>query len=606
MQTILFISLLLTSILSKPQDLIQCPSPDGNMIAFNRAGDLWIRNVADSTEQRLTFDGNSTILNGYASWVYYEEIFGRPSEYRAYWWSKDSRKLAFYRFDETDVPIFPIFSPFGQSGSLNQTRYPKAGQTNPSVRIGIIDIEKDPSKIVWADFDSAEDQYFGTPFWSDDSSEIYISRMPRRQSQLELFAVLAEDGSKRSVYKEEYPTWVRWIEGMLFTDKGLYMVRDFETQWQQIYFLSFDGKLKRLSEGTNWDVELLRTDGKNVWFTAKRDSRLHNVLYKIDSKGKITALSDSSLNISNIEFSEDGKTFAARISNARTPARAIKGRCDKFSCQFTDAAPLVDISQLPSPQIVKIENDGFDLYALMSTPKDFDPTKKYPVVMGVYGGPGTPMLRDIWRNRDAQSDWCYENGIIYIVCDPRSSGENGRRGMDEAFRRMTVIELEDYVAWAKWLQSLPYVDGSKIGVKGFSFGGTSTSMLVLRYPEYFRCGIAGGGVYDWTLYDTHYTERFMDTPQANPEGYALASVREFVPKVFASDKQPLPGALRLTHGTADDNVHYQNCLQLIDALQEAGYIFELMLYPDGLHGYSGYQGKHDKSYEAQFWTKWLL
>ena len=172
---------------------------------------------------------------------------------------------------------------------------------------------------------------------------------------------------------------------------------------------------------------------------------------------------------------------------------------------------------------------------------------------------------------------------------------------------MTVIELQDYVAWAKWLQSLPYVDGSRIGVNGFSFGGTTTSMLVLRFPQYFRCGIAGGGVYDWHLYDSHYTERFMDTPQANPEGYATASVMTWVPRVFEGDgPKPLPGALCLTHGTGDDNVHFQNTLQLVDALEQAGYQFELRIYPDGMHGYRGKQHEHDAAAEAIFWKKWLL
>lgn len=588
-------------------ELNPTPSPDGSRIAFTRGGDLYLRNLPDSCEYRLTTDGSEDILNGRASWVYYEEIFGRASDYRAFWWSPDGSKLAFYRFDQSAVPIFPIYSPFGQGGSLSLTRYPKAGQTNPSVRIGIIDLSK-PSEahVTWANFSPDSDQYFGTPFWSDDSSTIYISQMPRRQSQLELFAVSANDGSKRLIYHEQYPSWTNWIEGMLFTPKGLYMVRDFESGWEQIYFLSYDGTLKRLTEGENWSVRLLKATGSDIYFTAKRDSRLHNTLYRLDRKGRVTALSDPGLNISGIQFSPDGKHFSATVSNARTPHRAIEGRTDRLSCRYTDPEPQIHSATTPLPQIVKIQNDGFDLYALISTPKDFDPSRKYPVVMQLYGGPGTPYVKDTWRERDSQDQWCYDHGIIYIVCDPRSSGENGRRGMDQAFGRMTVIELEDYIAWARWLQSQPYIDPSRIGVKGFSFGGTTTAMLVLRYPEYFRCGIAGGGVYDWTLYDSYYTERFMDTPEANPDGYASASVMNFVPQVFASDKQPLPGALRLTHGTGDDNVHYQNTLQLCDALQKAGYLFELMLYPDGMHGYRGYQRSHDQAYEASFWTKWLL
>lgn len=586
------------------------PSPDSTMVAFTRGNDLWVRHLADSSETRLTFDGSELILNGYASWVYYEEIFGRQTEYKAFWWSPDSRSIAYYRFDNSEVPVFPIFSPFGQNGSLSLTRYPNAGQTNPSVRVGVVELSS--AETTWADFDYSQDQYFGSPFWSPDSRELFVPREPRRQNTLELFAVSASDGSLREVYREEYPTWVEWIDDMLFTDDGFYMARNFETGWEQIYFLGYDGSLTRLTEGENWDIRLLRTDGKGrVWFTAKRDSRLHPALYLLDRKGRVTALTDPELYVEGVQFSEDGKSFTAYVSTARTPKLRISGRSDRFDCkplpQETETSAEGG-APAPYPEIVKIENDGFELYALMSLPEDFDPSRKYPVVMQLYGGPGTPYVRDIWKNRDASDEWCYRNGVIYIVCDPRSSGENGREGMDQAFRRMTVIELEDYIAWAEWLQSLPYVDGSRIGVKGFSFGGTTTAMLVLRYPQYFRCGIAGGGVYDWTLYDSHYTERFMDTPQANPEGYAAASVIDWVPRIFgdrAGRKFPLPGALRLTHGTGDDNVHYQNTLLLMDALQKAGVQFELMLYPDGMHGYRGYQGEHDKAAEADFWTRWL-
>lgn len=583
-------------------------SPDSTMVAFTRGNDLWVRSIADSVETRLTFDGSDLVLNGYASWVYYEEIFGRSSNYRAFWWSPDSRSIAYYRFDNSGVPVFPIFSPFGQNGSLSMTRYPNAGQTNPDVKVGIVSL--DSGETVWADFDYSLDQYFGTPFWSPDSEELYVQREPRRQSKLDLYAVNVSDGSLRHVYGEEYPTWVEWIDGMLFTPDGLYMARDFETGWAQIYFLGYDGTLKRLTDGKNWDIRLLQTDGKgNVWFTAKRDSRLHSALYVLDRKGKVSMLTDPQYSVSGVQFGDGFRDFTATLSNARTPSMTVKGRSNRFDCEVLDQTEVADTLSLPYPEIVRIENDGFDLYALMSLPENFDPEKKYPVVMQLYGGPGTPYVRDIWQDRDASDDWCFHNGIIYIVCDPRSSGENGRKGMDQAFRRMTVIELQDYIAWAKWLGSLPYVDSSRIGVKGFSFGGTTTAMLVLRYPEYFRCGIAGGGVYDWTLYDSHYTERYMDTPQDNPDGYAEASVIKWVPKVFGketgSDRLPLPGALRLTHGTGDDNVHYQNTLLLMDSLQKEGYQFEVMLYPDGMHGYRGLQGKHDKVAEECFWTRWL-
>lgn len=592
------------------RDLNPTPSPDGTKVAFTRDNDLWVRNVADSTETRLTFDGTDVILNGYASWVYYEEILGRPSNYRAFWWSPDSRRIGFYRFDNSAVAMFPIYSAVGKYGSLNQTRYPKAGDRNPEVRIGMVDLQDPARSIVWADFDPSEDQYFGIPFWGADSREFYIAREPRRQSELDLYAVSVADGSKRHVYHEEYPTWLDWIEEVIFTDKGLYMARSFETGWQQIYFLSYDGKtFRRLTEGENWDISLVKVDEKkgDIWFTAKRDSRLHPSFYRLDGNGRITALTDPEYYVSSVRLSEDGKSFTARVSNARMPWKTISANAYTGK-DFKVIKAEEKTEDGPYPQVYALENDGYTLYGLMALPRDFDSSRKYPVVVCLYGGPGTPYVRDRWNDRDAANRWFWENGIIQIVVDPRSSGENGRKGMDEAFGRMTVIELQDYIAWAQWLQSLPYVDGSRIGVHGFSFGGTTTSMLVLRYPEYFCCGVAGGGVYDWNLYDSHYTERFMDTPQANPEGYAVATVMNYVEKCEPrlGGAKGLDPVLKLTHGTGDDNVHFQNSLQLIDALQKAGWQFELQIYPDGMHGYRGAQNVHDAAADTLFWSKHLL
>lgn len=583
-------------------------SPDSTKTAYTDAdNNLFLKIGSDENAVRLTSDGSATVMNGYASWVYYEEIFGRSSNYRAFWWSPDSKKIAYYHFDDTQVPMFPIYSPFGQDGSLRQTHYPKAGEKNPLVQVRIYDIEKDQTIIAFDN--AADDCYFGTPFWSADSKELYVSRMPRRQSQLDLIAVSAADGSHRQVYHEEHETWIDWIEGMLFTDKGLYMARDFQSGWQQIYFLGFDGQLKCLTDGPNWNIQLLKIDSKKntLWFTAYRDSRLHPALYKLDlKKGKVTALTNSDYWVRNVKIADDG-TFTAECSNASEAWFRVSG--NSFGkLKLERGASMLYMTRdgySPKPERVVIENDGYSLYGLVNLPKDFDASKKYPVIMEVYGGPGTAYVRDRWGDRDASNKWCWENGIIYCVVDPRSSGENGREGMDQAFRRMTVIELQDYIAWAKYLQSLPYVDGGHIGVEGFSFGGTTTSMLVLRYPQYFHCGIAGGGVYDWRLYDTHYTERYMCTPDENPEGYKEATVMHFVENDLIS-KDYLPNHLKLTHGTGDDNVHFQNTLQLIDALQKKGLQFQLMIYPDGMHGYGGYQGAHSKAADHDFWLATLF
>ena len=234
----------------KPEGAVNLTySPDSTKLAFTRDNDLYVVDIASGKETRLTHDGTDLIMNGYASWVYYEEILGRPSRYKAFWWSPDSRKIGFYRFDNTDVPLFPIYSAFanpkaaasqsqsprvtdlGIGGALSETRYPKCGQNNPEVRIGIVDLD---SEIIWADFDPSLDQYFGIPFWSPDSKEFFIARMPRLQNTIDLYAVNVADGSKRHVYNETYKTWLNWFDGVVFTDKGLYMAREFETGWQQI------------------------------------------------------------------------------------------------------------------------------------------------------------------------------------------------------------------------------------------------------------------------------------------------------------------------------------------------------------------------------------
>ncbi len=605
-------------------------SPDSTRLAFTRDNDLYVVDIASGAETRLTYDGSDVILNGYASWVYYEEIFGRPSRYKAFWWSPDSKKIGFYRFDNSQVSMFPIYSAFSNpsaaasqsqsprvtdlalGGSLSETRYPKAGQTNPQVRIGIIDMTGDPIR---AALDPARDQYFGTPFWGPDSKEFFIARMPRLQNTIDLYAVNAADGSKRHVYNETYKTWLNWFDGVVFTDRGLYMAREFETGWQQIYFLSYDGtEFRRLTDGPNWNVAIVRVDEKkgDVYFTAKRDAVAKQALYKVDRKGVITALTDPAYNATGVSFSPDGKYFVASYSNFTTPTKIAlfpaSGKKIRQGAVVADMqGPDYDASEYALGELVFMTTeDGFRLPATIVFPKDFDESKKYPVHVDSYGGPNTPMVRDRWVTPNAVNQWYSENGIIQITVDPRAAGHNGRAGLDMIYRQLTVWEVKDFCAWADWLKALPYVDGDKIGVEGFSFGGTMTSMLLMQAPDKFHYGIAGGGVYDWALYDSHYTERYMDTPQNNPEGYEVSKVMNYVegyPVDYSNDDGSV--MLKLTHGTGDDNVHHQNTLQLIDALHRKGKSFDFMIYPDGMHGYYGYQGEHFLKANQAFWLKYL-
>ena len=664
-------------------------SPDSTKIAFTRNNDLYVVDIASGAETRLTFDGTELILNGYASWVYYEEILGRSSKYKAFWWSPDSKKIGFYRFDNTEVPVFPIYSAYGKDyaghcsyplpsppgspspkvtnmglgGSLSETRYPKCGQTNPQVRIGVVDLEgrrsfagaqddkggaqddKSDVAICWADFDETEDQYFGIPFWGKDSKEFFIARMPRLQNTIDLYAVSATNGSKRHVYHETYKTWLNWFNGVIFTEKGLYMAREFESGWQQIYFLSYDGKeFRKLTSGTNWSVSLLRVDEKkgDVYFTAKRDATVRQAVYKVDAKGVITALTDPAYNAVSVSFSPDGKHFVASYSNVTTPTRvamfqnnggivsvghggdiekanltgpiAQKLKAGKYGLKglvVADAAGAdYDPSKYALGQLVHMTtSDGFTLPGMIVYPKGFDATKKYPVHVDIYGGPNSPVVRDRWTMPNANNQWWSENGIIQIWVDPRAGGHNGREGLDMIYRQLTVNEVKDFCAWGEWLQALPYVKADKIGVEGFSFGGTMTSMLVMRASDKFHYGIAGGGVYDWALYDSHYTERYMDTPQNNPEGYEVSKVLNYVreyPVGYGNHSQDDKVMLKITHGTGDDNVHHQNTLLLVDELHKAQKNFEFMIYPDGMHGYYSYQGSHFLLANRDFWLRYLL
>ncbi len=572
-------------------------APDSSRYAYTLDNDLYVCEKGSDKACRLTSDGSDVILNGYASWVYYEEIFGRPSKYRAFWWSPDSRKLAFFRFDQSRVPVFPIYSAGGQDGSLLLTRYPKAGEPNPEVKIGIIDLDR-PESIVWADFDSGLDQYFGTPFWDADSRALYVQREPRVQNHLELYRVNAEDGGKALLYQEDYPTWLDWISGMLFSDDGLYMVRSFETGWEQIYFLPFSGKgCRRLTDGHNWRTKLLKRDSRgNIWFSSQRDSRVKSALYRMDRRGRIIAVTDTAYNVSSAEISPDGKVVKAKLSNSHTPEFVWNGSLGP------DAYGPAPESGIPVPYIVKIKaEDGQMMYGKIYYPADFDTLGTFPVHMEIYGGPNTAYVTDSWREPRDYEKWFWENGIIHLVADVRVSGHTGRAGTDLAWRDLQTAAQADFLAWAAWLGTLPYVDASRLGVEGFSFGGTNTALLLINHSDVFRCGIAGGGVYDWMLYDSHYTERFMDTPANNPAGYA---------RTVMSQVENYPGdgssMLRLTHGTGDDNVHFQNSLQLIKELQLKGKRFELMIYPDGLHGYRGAQREHCLKDEQAFWKKYLL
>lgn len=582
-------------------------SPDSSRFAYTCKGDLYVFTPATKKNVRLTNDGSSTIQNGRASWVYYEEILGRASRYKSYWWSPDGQTIAFYRFDDSKVPMFPIYDPSSAKDQIRETRYPMAGEKNPEVKIGFV--SADGGAVIWADFNEKDDQYFGIPFWNADGTKFIIPWMPRVQQNLAFYSVNPLDGSKTSIYKEHQETWIDWPEQMLFVKEGFYMARDF-SMWDEIYYQSFDGKtLKQITDGKNWGIKFIKLDEKrgDLYFTAKREISTRTDFYKVNVKTRrITRLSSGDYSYDRIMLSPDFKHFAAVCSNSSTPSMSVFASTDgsgKLKVISNSKGADFEKYNLALPEMVYIKTrDGYTIPAKITWPVNMDTTKKYPVIIYMYGGPNTPMVEDSWGGVGRATQWWANQGVIQMTMDHRASGHCGKEGVNFMYRKFLTIELKDFEEWAEYLYSKPFVNREKIGIYGFSYGGTMTTLCVTECSKYFKYGIAGGGVYDYKLYDTHYTERYMDTPQHNPQGYD----NTVVSRRIVNYKGDSTNFLMITHGAADDNVHIQNTMSLVLAMQNAGKQFDLMIYPEQLHGYRGKQGQFSTVSDYRFWYRHLL
>ena len=589
-------------------------SPDKRQIAYTMGGDLYSIDVATHKIRRHTDDGSATISNGYASWVYYEEIFGRPSRYRAFWWSPDSKLIAFYRFDDTKVPMFPIYDAAGQHGSLRETRYPMAGDPNPEVKVGFVSIDGDSP--VWADFNPTRDQYFGTPFWDANGTRLLVPWMDRSQDNMIVYSVDPLYGSKSQVYSEHQDTWVEWPDNMLCNSKGIYMVRDYE-MWQRIYFLSFDGKeFKYVSDQKNyWGIKLLKLSEKYLFFTARGgESSLRTDIYRVNLKNnKVERISFGEYDFTAVRVDDNEKTVYATLSNCHTPQRDVQIDIPAFGgikeknvkVLFDSKGQIYDYFKIAEREIIYITlRDGSKVPVSVIWPVDMDRSgaTKYPVKVDIYGGPDAQRVYDRFAGVNFETQWWANHGVVQVVLETRSAGHLGRAGVNTIYRTLGVHELEDFIDEIKYFDSLPYINSKKVGIEGYSFGGTMALLAATEGNDYFQYAVASGGVMDWQLYDSHYTERYMDRPKDNPDGYKASAVVNRIGR-YKGDKTNM---VRITHGTGDDNVHMQNTLQVVDRLQRDNKDFELMFYPGGMHGYRGAQQRHFEMQNYRFWYKYLL
>lgn len=574
-------------------------SPDGKKVAFTRNHDLFVIDLNSGIETRLTFDGSDSVYNGWSSWVYMEEIIGRSTAHLAYWWSPNSEMIAFLHTDDSPVPLFPIFNSEGVHGSLEWWRYPQPGDPNPKVKLGVVCLKD--NNIVWVDEDSTIDQYTAWPFWTKDSKELFYQVLNRDQDSLAILSANPLTGENRFVYFEAQPSWVEFFEDVyLFENGSGFLLRSDKDGWRHLYYYNMNGKLiKKLTDG-DWSVnKIVLVDEKNrqVFFESSKDEQLGDHLYKINLDGSGLTKLTSIEGTHSTTVSPNGLYFYDTYSNLITPPKIGLFDSDGNPIRLiaNRKSAIFDFYDLGTSENFYIKtSDGVELPATWVLPPEFNINKKYPVVFSVYGGPGR---KDVENKFSALLERFFlaDNNIIYFSVDHRGSGHFGKKSESLMYRNLGKWEMNDYIEAVKWLKQKSFVDTTKIGIVGGSYGGYVAALALTYAADYFNYGIAEYSVTDWRLYDDIYTERYMDTPDENPEGYDFGSVLSHI--------QNYKGKLLLVHGMMDENVHMQNTLQVAEAFTNADKDFELMLYPGARHGVGFSKWNHLNRLKMNFWFK---
>ncbi|HEX3157067.1 MAG TPA: S9 family peptidase [Gemmatimonadaceae bacterium] len=558
-------------------------SPDGRRVAFVRGNNLWVTDLATGTETALTTDGSPNIINGTTDWVYEEELGIRD----AFRWSPDSRRLAYWRFDQSAVPAFPMVDEMPLYPTVETLRYPKAGEPNSRVQLGVVDAAGGTTR--WMDVGGDTGSYVARVEWLGADS-ITVQRLPRKQNRMDLLMLSAESGKGRVVTTDTDSAYVdvmepRWIGG----GKQFVMLSD-RSGWRQAWLFGRDGKAVRQLTRDGVDVlDIVAVDEArgDLYVQAAAPSPTQRQLFrvKLDGSGapRQVTRAPGSHNVSvgpGARFAVDVHTTASQPATvtlyelpAMTQRRVLVSneRLRRTLGALTVRAP--EFFKLPMP-------DGTQLDAYRIVPANFDASKRYPVLMYVYGGPASPTVNDSWGGaRYLWHQLLAQEGYVVVSVDNRGAAWRGRD-----FRKVTQYQLGKYEARdqidaAKWLATQPWVDGGRIGIWGWSYGGYMTSLSTALGGDVFRAGIAVAPVTNWRLYDTIYTERFLWLPSENAAGYDQGSPQSHVAGLTAR--------FLIVHGTGDDNVHPQNTMQYAEKLTEANKPFYMLMYPNRTHSISG-------------------
>jgi len=564
-------------------------SPDGLKIAFLKNHNIHVMEIETCIDTQVTLEGTEQLLVGQVDWVYGEE-FGIDT---GFFWSPDSRYIAYFKLDQSAVPEFPITDFIPVQNEVANTHYPKAGENNSVVQVEVVSIRDGTT--VWMDIGNDTDIYIPRIKWLPGSNLLAIQRLNRSQNKLELMLADIQTGKTSAIVEEEDPDgWIDIYDDLTFITAGeRFIWSSNKSGFKHLYLYDINGKQVHQLTSGDWEVDnIVGVDKKNglVYFRATEKASWERHLYRVDLTGNGFKRLTQGDGWHTINMSPDCSYyldfFSTYIHPDEVSLYVVDG--EMISIIEPNDIPALQELNLVKPEFMTFMNDdGVELPAFIIKPPDFNPNKKYPVLMYTYGGPALQVVCNQWeddaRKRNLWHEMMAQEGYIIFALDNRGTPARGKAFAQAIYWQWGTVDIQDKIAGVKYLQRLPYVDGSRIGIWGWSHGGYMTCMCMLKCEDYFRTGIAVAPPTDWHNYDTIYTERYMGRPQDNPEGYRVSSALNYVDN--------LSGKLLIIHGTADDNVHISNTMQLIYAFENSRKPFDLMVYPRKKHHMDGQDTK---------------
>lgn len=565
-----------------PQTLAEY-SPDGKKVAYIYKNDIFVKDLQTGKVRKMTLDGKSNkVINGTTDWVYEEEF----AITKAYDWSPDSKKIAYLKFNEKKVKEFTMTYYNNELYPEQYTfKYPKAGEENSKVTAHILDVKTGVSKPITL----GEYEYIPRLTWSNTSNKLILLTLNRHQNQLKyhLFDATQKKPVVSVFYEERSSTYVEIDNNLSILNDDNSLLRTSEADgYNHIYRLHFSGKIEQITKGTFDVIELYGIDSKNefIYYSSAENSAISKSIYKINISGDSKTLISAANGYNEAEFTTGMNYFVKTHSDANTPpTTSLYDNSGKEISILEDNATLktkLALSNLSKKEFMTFDLGSFTLNGWMIKPNNFDPKKKYPVYMTVYGGPGHNEVIDNWGGANYMyHQLLAQKGYIVVSVDPRGTMYRGADFKKSTYLQLGKLETEDIISTARELQKLPFVDGKRIGIQGWSYGGFMASLGITKGADVFSMAIAVAPVTNWKFYDNIYTERFMRTPRENENGYNDNSPINFV--------NQLKGKYLLIHGSGDDNVHYQNTMEMINALVKADKQFDMFIYPNRNHGIYG-------------------